>query len=285
MGGLHVDLAATFSTIPGAAPIGGQPDAWFWSHAPKFGFSAVLSRDGKHAFQCYAHNSYDEGLAHAILAFAREQDTRLIAPPERSLVVVEGFGHPGYGFDMLVAVSPTVHKYHADKPDLHQVTRAVFPAYRCEFSGAETEDEAAVRYSRAAGAQPTRWNREPRPYLRMRMRAASGREIPERGFANPPKLVHELTALPDREGGFVEFENYRRSVWVVTWQGSYVVTERDKAPCTMGLDELIDFTTDVLYGPHRASGTAETGDFADSGLSQPSRTSPSPTTRGDGRDR
>ncbi|MCP2261655.1 hypothetical protein LX15_005381 [Streptoalloteichus tenebrarius] len=74
-----------------------------------------------------------------------------------------------------------MHKYHADNAELHQMSRAVFPAYRCEFSGAETEDEAAYRYTRAAGAQPSRWDREPNPYLRMRQRAASGREIPELG--------------------------------------------------------------------------------------------------------
>jgi hypothetical protein len=101
--------------------------------APKFAFCGVLSKDRKRAFQCFAHNSYDEGLAHAIVAFAREHDAELITPSERPLVVVEGFRHPRYGFDTLVAVSPTVHKYHADKPDIHRVIRAVFPAYRCEF--------------------------------------------------------------------------------------------------------------------------------------------------------
>lgn len=252
-----MDLTETFAAIPNATRIASVPDAWSWCdvpQAPKFGFSAVLSKDRKHAFQCYAHNSYDEGLAHAIVAFAREHDAELIAPPERPLVVVEGFGHAGYGFDILVAVSPTVHKYHADKPDVYRVTRAVFPAYRCEFAGDETEKDAWFRYTVARGVHPTRWNREPRPYLRMRMRTATGREIRKRGFAHPLELVHELTELPDREGGFVEFENYQRRVWVATSQETYLVTEGQGEPRQMDLDVLVEFTKQVLYGPNRSSG-------------------------------
>jgi hypothetical protein len=249
-----VDLAATFAAIPGVAPVDGIPDAWFWSFAPKFGFSAVLSQDGKHAFQCFALNSYDEGLARAILTFAREHDTELVAPPERPLVVVEGFAHEGYGFDMLVAVSPTIHKYQDDKPDVHQATRAVFPAYRCEFSGAETEVEATFRYVRAAGVQATRWDREPNPYMQARIRAATGRRIPQRGFDSPSRLLFEFEELPGREGGFVEFENYRCQVWTVTWQGSYVVTGEAGEPRRLDFDELVEFTKDVLYGPNRAAG-------------------------------
>jgi hypothetical protein len=250
-----VDLAATFAALPGAVPLDGVPDAWFWTHAPKFGHTAILSRDGKHAFQCYAHNSYDEGLARAVVTFAREHDDELIAAPERPLVVVEGFEHPGFGFDTVVAVSPTVHKYQADKPEVHEATRAVFPAYRCEFSGAETQDEAAYRYTRAAGAQPSRWDREPHPYLKMRHRAASGREIPERGFINPSRIVKEFADLPGRADGFVEFENYERRVWLVTWQDdTYVVAAEGSEPGSMDFDALVEFTKQALYGPNRAAG-------------------------------
>lgn len=249
-----MDLAAAFAAVPGAKPIAGLPDAWFWTHAPKFGHSVALSEDREHAFHCYAHNSYDEGLARAILVFAREHD-ELVAPPDRPLVVAEGFTHPGYGFDTVVAVSPAIHRYHEDQPEVHEATRAVYPAYRCEFSGAETEDQAAFRATRAPGAQPTRWDREPNPYLRMRLRTATGREIPERGFANPTRLVFELTELPGQEDGFVEFENYERRVWTVTWQEAYVVTEHgDGAPARLDLDEVLELARTVLYGPNRASG-------------------------------
>lgn len=198
-------MAATFAALPGAVPLDGVPDAWFCTHAPEFGHTAILSRAGKHAFQCYAHNSYDEGVARAVVTFAREHDDELIAAPEHPLVVVEGFEHPGFGFDTVVAVRATVHKYQSDKPE---VTRAVFPAYGCEFSGAETQDEAAYRYTRAAGAQPSRWDREPNSYLKIRHRAASGREIPSGarlgaradGLRRPGR-VGEAGALRPRPGG------------------------------------------------------------------------------------
>lgn len=137
---------------------------------------------------------------------------------------------------------------------MHQATRAVFPAYRCEFSGAETEDEAAFRYVRAAGVQATRWGREPNPYLRMRMRTGSGREIRKRGFANPRTLLVQFEELSGREGGFVEFENYRRRVWTVTWQETYVVTEEAGEPRRLDFDELVEFAKDMFYGPNRAAG-------------------------------
>jgi hypothetical protein len=258
-----LDLKATFATIPGAEPVSGLPDAWTWSsvgkpraeltgNSSRYGFAAVLSRDGAHAFQCYAHDSYDESLVRAILAFARGRDAELIAPPERPLVAVEGFAHPRYGFDMLVAICPSIHRYHEEKPDVHEATRAVFPAYRCEFSGEEDEVEAAYRYDRAAGVEPTRWNREPNPYLRMRMRTWD--DIPERGFAWPPTLLSELASLPKYKDGFVEFENYERRVWAVTWRDAYVLAEGRGEPRRMDLDELTEFVKQALYGPNRASG-------------------------------
>jgi hypothetical protein len=130
----------------------------------------------------------------------------------------------------------------------------VFPAYRCEFSGAETQDEAAYRYTRAAGAQPSRWDREPNPYLKMRHRAASGREIPERGFINPSRIVKEFADLPERPDGFVEFENYQRRVWLVTWQDTYVVAAEGSEPGRMDFDTLVEFAKQALYGPNRAAG-------------------------------
>jgi hypothetical protein len=251
-----VDLAASFAAISGAEPFEGLPETWRWSHAPKFGFAATLSSDGKHAFQCYAHNSYDEGLARAVLAFAREHDTELIAPPERPLVFAEGFSHTGYAFDIVAAVGPAVHRYHPDAPEMHDATRAVFPAYRCEVAGDEDEEETQFRYARAGGLQPTRWDRRPNPFLKMRHRAASGREIPDRGFANPSKLVLELTAVPDRPEGFVEFENYLRQVWRVDWNETYVLHGPDGEERRAGFDELIEFTKDVLLGPSRSAGEA-----------------------------
>jgi hypothetical protein len=249
-----VDLAEHFSALSGATSVDGVPDAWFRTHAPTFGEHVVLSGDREHAFRFFAHDSYDEGLARAILAAVRERGDELAAPPEQPLAVVTGFRPPGFAFDTLVSIGPGVHRYDVDEADVHAVTRAVIPAYRCEFSGFETEDQVAHRHNRAAGVQGTRWNREPNPYLRMRHRTDSGREIPERGFVNPSRLLTEFARLPGRDGGFVEFENWQRRVWTVTWQGTHVLTENGGDAGPLGLDDLIEFAKDVLLAPNRSAG-------------------------------
>src|SRR5262245_28922106 len=146
-----MDIPTVITAMPNAAPLAGLPDAWHWAQVPGFDFAAALSTDGRHLFQLYAHRCYDEDLVTAVLAFARHHESDLIAPPAQPLALAEGFAHPGRGFDMVVTVGPGVHKYHAEDGPLHEVTRAVFPAYRCEFSGTENEDEVYYRYSRAAG--------------------------------------------------------------------------------------------------------------------------------------
>lgn len=243
-----MDLAATFSAIPEMTPLADLSDAWHWQVAPGFDFAAALSRDRKRVFQCFALDCYDEDLAGAILFFAREQGADLIAPPERPLVVVEGFSHPRYKFDTVVAISPTIHKYYKEEnPELHRETRAVFPAYRCEFAGDEPEEDAWFRYTVASTVQPTRWNREPRPYLKMRYRAETGRVILKRGFFQLADLVHQLRTLENRPDRFVEFENYRHEVWRVEWDGSWVLTGADRR---LSIAMLLEFVKASLYGPN-----------------------------------
>jgi hypothetical protein len=254
----NVDLASTFSAMPNASRLNGLSEAWHWATAPGFDFAAALSSDGKHAFQCYALDSYDEDLVAAVLSFAREHGDEAIAPPERPLVVVEGFAHPGYRFDTVVAFGPAVHQYHDENPDLQRATRAVQPAYRCEFAGDETEQDARYRYIRASGVRPTTLNREPHPYLKMRHRTDSGRVVPERGFAAPKLLVNELRALENSPDRFVELETYRNEVWRVEWEdGSRVVTGASGEPRRFGLDELLEFVKDSLYGPNLDAGTGQ----------------------------
>ena len=213
-----MDLASTFSAIPNATPLAGLTDAWHWSLAPGFDFAAALSQERTHVFQCYALRSYDEDLARAIMSFAREHGSELIAPPERPLMIVEGFAHSPRMFDTLVAISPSIHRYHEENPELNTVTRAVFPAYRCEFAGDETEDEARYRYVRAARVPATTLTREPHAYLKMRYRAETGRVISKRGFAQsdarprapyarePPRPVRRVRKLSPRNlAGRVEW--------------------------------------------------------------------------------
>lgn len=179
-----MDWDATFSTMPNATVLGTLSQAWRWSYAPGFDMSASVSADGEHAFQAYALDSFDEGLAVSLLSFARGHGTELIGPPERAFAVAEGFSHPDFAFDSVVAVGPGIHRCHSEDPDLASRVRALVPAFRCEFAGDEDESELEYRYGRG-GVPFTSWGREPHPFMKMRFRGDDG-HLPEgRDFPGP----------------------------------------------------------------------------------------------------
>jgi hypothetical protein len=251
-----VDLASTFSGMPGAGPLAGLSEAWHWAMAPGLDFGVALSADGEHVLQCFALRSYDEGLVTAVLSFAREHADVLVAPPERPLVMAEGFAHPGYRFDTVVAFGPGLHRHHADTPEVHQAIRAVQPAFRCEFAGDEREEDATFLVNRASGVPSTELDHEPHPFLKMRYKTDT-RVIPERIFTSLRSLVNELRALEDRPDRFVEFENYRHEVRRVEWvDGQWDFTGDAAEPRGMGIDDLLDVVRATLYGPNLEAGTS-----------------------------
>ncbi len=261
-----MDLAGTIAAMPNAEPLAGLPDAWHWAKVPGFDFAAALSGDGKHLFQLYALDCYDEGLVTDVLAFAREHEAELILPPDRPLALAEGFAHAGRGFDMVAAVGPGVHKYHKGDSEMHEATRAIAPAYRCEFSGGEDEDDVVYRWTRASGATPTRHDREPRPSVKLRFKPDDGGTMDEREYWTPNSLQYLFPQLESGPAGFkapdpfVEFENYQNRVWRVDWDGAFNVAEqtgdRDERR-GLSLDEALDFAKTVLYGPNLDAGTTE----------------------------
>lgn len=215
-----------YSSLPGVTGLEGLSDAWYWSNAPGLDSTAALC--GDHAFQAFALDSYDEGLAVAMLTFCREHSTELLA--DGPLAVAKGFSHPGYGFDLVVAMSPAVHGLYADDPAAHEAVRAVIPAYHCEFAGDEDLRDANYRHNRAAGVPGTRWNREPRPYVKVRYRGDNGRLAPRRGFAQLNLLSSWYTTHEGRPDLFVEFENYRHEVHTITWTNTWTLTGPDGIP-------------------------------------------------------
>jgi hypothetical protein len=259
-----VDLTSMFAALPGATPFEGLADAWQSIAGPGFGTGVALSRDGERVLRCYARLSYDEDLVRAVLAFAREHGGELAPTEERPLVVAEGFAPPGSLFDTVVAVGPAVHRNFADDPRLHDHSLAVFPAYRCEFSGSEDREQAQYQYARAAGVPVSRLDRIPHPYLRMRYKTETGREIPELGLIGVSMLATQLRRLEGDTDRFIEFENYRLQLWRVEWDGAFGVTalagsdEPDEpGRRELGLDEMLDFARATLYGPNLAAGDAE----------------------------
>jgi len=252
-----VDLTEAFSAMPNVTGLGDLPEAWHWSNAPGLDTSAALSADGKYAFQAHARDSFDEGLAVAILSFAREHSADLIGPPERPLALVEGFAHPGYKFDVVVAVGPAIHRLYPDDAELNSAVRAVVPAFRCEFAGDENEADAEYRYSRAAGVPGTKWGREPRPFLKMRFRGNDGVLPEKREFYRPKLLVSWITRNEGNPDLFVEFENYRHDVHTVEWTDTWTLTAPGAPPSQPTLEDLRDTLKSALYGPNIAAGTSE----------------------------
>jgi hypothetical protein len=149
-----------------------------------------------------------------------------------------------------------LHRHQDKDPELHAAIRAVEPAYRCEFAGDESEDDASYLFNRAAGVPSTKLDREPHPFLKMRYKTDS-RVMPERDFFTPDFLVKQLRALDGRPDAFVEYQNYRREVRRVEWaDGQWGLTGDATEAGWLGIDELLEFVKSSLYGPNVAAGTS-----------------------------
>ncbi|MFE3829554.1 hypothetical protein [Streptomyces sp. NPDC059092] len=219
-----MNIRQAVTGIGNAREFPGLSDAWQWSPNPRFVFSLALSPEGDRAYQMNTLDSFDEGLVKAVLEFSRHRRLR-VEPEVRPFSVATGFAHAGYRFDSVAAVSPSVHGYHAGRDEsLNDSVIAVFPSYRCEFSGNETVEEAAYRFKRML--RPTLTSRAPSPYLRMRYenrKTGGGSVGPTRGFATPDVLLRELGYLEGALGSFVEFENFRGEVRKIEWDGVWVI--------------------------------------------------------------
>ncbi|MEU6976248.1 hypothetical protein [Streptomyces sp. NPDC046371] len=202
------------------------PMAWRWSPMSRFMFSLAMDVDGGWAYQMNSLDVHDEGLTRAVLEYARQHRLGR-GPGARPLTVATGFSYGTYRFDAVAAASPPVHGYHHGRNEaLNEVVSAVFPAYRCEFRGDESLEEAVLRCKRML--RPTILSRPPVPYLRMRYentRTKGGSVGPNRGFTTPDVLLRELGLLEGAPGSFVEFENSYGQVWHVEWNGSWLVNE------------------------------------------------------------
>jgi hypothetical protein len=241
-----VDPRETYAAMPNVAALGDLPDAWHWVTAPGFDSSAALYADGKRAFQAYALDSYDEGLAIALLSFARSHSTELTT--DAALTLAKGFSHPGYGFDAVAAAAPPLQRLYPDDAEMSDTVRAAIPVYRCEVAGEESLQDAEYRYSRGTGIRGTHWDRPPSPYLKFRFRGDTGAVQAKRGFAGTKLLVTKLSKSQDDL--FVEFENYRHEVYTVTWTDTWTLTRPDGVATPVSLEELLEAVKVALYGPN-----------------------------------
>ena len=257
-----MDLETYFAGQLNNRPFPGLPDAWTCGLNPTEGETAAYSTDHKHVFRCYARSGFDEALVRDVILFAREHEPELLEALATSHVVIEGFHHEGYGFDILVGVGPSVHRSYLDEDaELHGRTVCVFPAFRCELGDNVTAEGFAYLYSRAPGIQSSVLDREPRPLVLERYKAATGRVIPERGISTSYGLIHPLRRLESQrvgEGFFVEYENYLSEVRRVEYDGERFVVEYAARQQTFdSADALLDFVKHTLYGPNLVSGDSE----------------------------
>ncbi len=189
---------------------------------PRVVFSLAMDPDGHWAYQMNSLDVHDDGLARAVLAFARQRRPGRGARP---FTVLPEFSYGAYPFNAVAAASSAVHGYHHGRNEaLNDVVSAVFPAYRCEFRGDENLEEAVVRFKRML--RPTGMSRLPVPYLRMRYentRTGGGSMGTSRGLTTPDVLLRELVLLEGAPGSVVEFENLHGEVWRVEWDGSWLV--------------------------------------------------------------
>ena len=223
-----VDIAAAVQEFPGVAPVAGLDGCWIWP-AGRFHFALARIAEGGHAVQVNCRDSVDLDLVIAVLAFARAHTEAVLAAAP--LAVLEGFTSPSATpFDTVAAVIPAVHRYHEDDhPDLNDITYAVFPAYRCEFSGLETQQEATYRFDRML--DPANLQRSPSPWVRMRYdnpKTGAGSIGPELGIAPAETLLRELQNLEFADNAFVEFENFRSERRHAFWSGGLQLAHEDE---------------------------------------------------------
>jgi hypothetical protein len=223
-----VDIAAVVKEFPGVRPLAGLDTCWVWS-VGRFHFILALTADGGHALQLNCRDDLDVELVAAVLAFAREHpDTVLAAAP---LAVLEGFTSPSAApFDTVAALIPAVHRFHEfGHPDLNEITYAVFPAYRCEFSGLETQMEAAYRFDSMLDA--ANLQRSPSPWVRIRFdnpKYGTGSIGPDLDIVPAEILMRELPNLDQADNAFIEFENFRGERRHVSWSGALQFSDGDQ---------------------------------------------------------
>ncbi|MGX1127885.1 hypothetical protein RKD49_000075 [Streptomyces glaucescens] len=124
-----MNIEEAVAAIGTAQDVPGLPMAWQWSPMPPFVFSLAVDHDGRWAYQMNSFDVHDDGLARAVLAYARQHQLgrgRDAGP----FTVLPGFSYGAYRFDAVAAASPTVHGFHRGRnEDLNEVVSAVFLAY------------------------------------------------------------------------------------------------------------------------------------------------------------
>jgi hypothetical protein len=221
-----VDIASVVNEIAGARPADGLDGCWIWSLG-RFHYALALTSDGGYAMQLNSRDEFDPELTYSALGFARACSEAVVAAAP--FAALEGFTSPSQNpFDVVGVAMPGVHRHQSHEPALRDLTYAVFPAFRCEFSGTESQKEAANRFDRVLDAADL--HRTPKPWIRIRfVNAKTGARSLGQGMimAKVSLLLTELRDLENADGAFVEIENFRHETCRVSWAGAIQIAHGD----------------------------------------------------------
>lgn len=221
-----MDIVEIVAGISGVRRVAELDDCWTWSTGGRFHFTLALTADGVHALQVSCRDYLDPELVIQVLRCARERSFEVLnAAPVA--VLGHDFAPLSTKFDSVAAVAPGVHHFHQqERPELHAVTFAVFPAFQCEFSGMETMQEAVLRFRRMLDA--ANLLRAPQPWVRMRYdnpTTGGGSVGPDLGITTVDVFFRELGNLDGAEGAFIEVENFRGQSRRVAWHEGLHLTD------------------------------------------------------------
>jgi len=224
-------LTEIVAEIEGATAFAGVPNAFHWQVAGgKFNFVAAIAPDERHLYQINTRDFFDAELCRETLVFALENEPTILAK-QRSLTVLKGFTPKNFEFETVVALAPRIHPVHkADRPRLHEVTYAVFPAFECELAGDEDDEDLKYIYNKML--KPSELNRDPNPIVRMKFKIqlsgvrseGSGRILfPLRTLL---ETVDKIEGSPD---SFIELENFKHVVATIVWNDRFKLSMDGKS--------------------------------------------------------
>jgi len=153
-----------------------------------------------------ARDSYTSQLARHVVKHVNSKGRQL--NPEAPITLLEGLtASKDIRFDTVVCLAPFVaDHYEATDPHFSALCFRVFPAYRCEFSGTETQ--ATLNAMVHETICTVDWNRKPQPKIRMQFKS------PDSGTRGNKYYVFDLAGFERalrtvcRRGGKMSVINY-----------------------------------------------------------------------------
>jgi hypothetical protein len=244
------DIADVVQGFAGVRPMPGMDACWTWSIPNMFTYGLALTTDGAHAVQMNIRGEADEELMISVLSYAREHSAEVLAAVP--FAVLEGFTPPAKSevyFDTVAAAIPGVLTYQKKQPALTDVTYAVFPAYRCEFSGRETQQEAVDRVGKFMRVADIR--RMATPFLKLRYdnpKTGGGTIGTQMGLDHVETLMRELRYLEGADGAYIDFENFRSRQRRAYWKdGLWLADGPEAEGRQFELTDLLAWTHQFIF--------------------------------------